>query len=571
MGVMRTNYHRLRQQAASITRQAGYTLAEMAIVLAIMGTVAGGVLTIGHAKHEASKINITNERLDAIEDAIRRHSFALGYLPCPAESTPLPGEATYGVSANCTGIGAPPVGIASAGTVGASDEVWIGGIPTRTLNLANSIMYDGWQNRFSYAVVRQLAQDAASYEAYTAPNDSGIIQITDFEGDQVTDANADTVVSYAIVSHGKDGKGAISRAGTIPNGCTDGAATPTLDDENCDNDAIILDTRINDSNSITANYYDDIVRWRTKHFMLPAKGSALITPPCQYVYIPDANNQRVQKLDENGNFVLEFGVDGTNDGELKLPESVAIGSSGEILVMDNVRDDIQAFDSQGNFLWKFGSTGSADNQFQAPEGIAVDGNTGNIWVADKNNYYVKQFDSSGTFISKIGTGAAGSGAGEFDRPVSVTIDSASNVWVTENLNDRAQMFDSAGTHQLTFDANATGFTMDNPQVIFVDSEGNVWVGEQLRHVVRKYDNAGNYLGVTLGVMNTAGTNDGEFTFPHSIAEVNGELWVGEWAGNRIQVFDISGNHQRTFGTSGTGNVEFNNIGHMAVATETCAP
>lgn len=57
----------------------GYTLVEMAIVLAITGVIAGAALTLGSARHEASKIDITRKRLDAIEEAIKRHALAAGY------------------------------------------------------------------------------------------------------------------------------------------------------------------------------------------------------------------------------------------------------------------------------------------------------------------------------------------------------------------------------------------------------------------------------------------------------------------------------------------------------------
>lgn len=239
---------------------------EMAIVLAIVGMVAGGVLSIGSAKHEGAKFDLTKSRLDAIEAAIKRHAYAGGFLPCPADPTALPSSASYGAAADCGS--APPAGITSAGS--GANEIWIGTIPIRALNLPDSAMYDGWQNRFTYAVVNDLAANPTSFSDYTASATTGVLQMLDFNGTQVTDATTDTVVAYAIVSHGKDKKGAITRAGTLPVACD----ITAKDGENCDGDAVFRDSRVVDSRASSANYYDDIIRWKTKHFMQPPKGDA---------------------------------------------------------------------------------------------------------------------------------------------------------------------------------------------------------------------------------------------------------------------------------------------------------
>ena len=110
-------------------------------------------------------------------------------------------------------------------------------------------MYDGWQNRFSFAVVKELAFSASNFSDYSTGVTTGVIQILDNDGTQITDVNADTVVAYAIISHGKDKKGAVTRAGSVAVPC----GTPGVDEldaDNCDNaDAIFRDSRIADSTS----------------------------------------------------------------------------------------------------------------------------------------------------------------------------------------------------------------------------------------------------------------------------------------------------------------------------------
>ena len=40
-------------------------------------------------------------------------------------------------------------------------------------------------------------------------------------------------------------------------------------------------------------------------------------------------NNRIQKFDQNGNFISKFGTQGTGDGQLNYPYGVALDSSGK--------------------------------------------------------------------------------------------------------------------------------------------------------------------------------------------------------------------------------------------------
>jgi prepilin-type N-terminal cleavage/methylation domain-containing protein len=178
----------------------GYSLVEMAVVLAIIGTVTGGALVLGTAQEETDKARTTKERLDRIEAAIERHAYKGRHLPCPA----VPNAAEYGISEDCIQTSPSDTSIVEAND-GTTEEIWIGTIPTRSLNLPDSNMYDGWGNRFGYAVVKGLAVPGG-IEDYSTSATSGVIEITDAAGNQIPDADPRNTVSYAVFSHGKDGK-----------------------------------------------------------------------------------------------------------------------------------------------------------------------------------------------------------------------------------------------------------------------------------------------------------------------------------------------------------------------------
>lgn len=94
--------------------------------------------------------------------------------------------------------------------------------------------------------------------------------------------------------------------------------------------------------------------------------------------------------------------------------------------------------SKYHFITKWGSEGSGDGQFRDPDGIAVD-SSGNVYVADDmDNHRIQKFNSNGKFITKWGS--PGKGDGQFDRPSAIAFDSTGNMYVSEFGNSRIQKF-----------------------------------------------------------------------------------------------------------------------------------
>jgi len=124
-----------------------------------------------------------------------------------------------------------------------------------------------------------------------------------------------------------------------------------------------------------------------------------------------------------------------------------------------------------------GEPGAAAGRLDNPRGVAADPATGFIYVADGNNQRIDQFDQEGQFVRAWGWGVAdgttaalqtctatcfqglaGSGAGQFNFPLSVAVDppeegevdQESEVYVGDFLNRRVLKFDSEGNFLLMF-------------------------------------------------------------------------------------------------------------------------
>ena len=52
------------------------------------------------------------------------------------------------------------------------------------------------------------------------------------------------------------------------------------------------------------------------------------------MYIADTNNHRIQKFDQNGNFLMKFGTRGSGDGQLIFTERITISRSGDMYIAD---------------------------------------------------------------------------------------------------------------------------------------------------------------------------------------------------------------------------------------------
>ena len=119
------------------------------------------------------------------------------------------------------------------------------------------------------------------------------------------------------------------------------------------------------------------------------------------MYVVDSYNNRVQKFDANGQYLSQFGSNGSNDGQFASPAGVVIDRSGNIIVADMYNNRVQKFDASGQYLSQFGSNGSDDGQFYNIRGIAVDASN-NVYVTDIDNDRVQKFNSNGSFNTKWG-------------------------------------------------------------------------------------------------------------------------------------------------------------------------
>ncbi len=247
------------------------------------------------------------------------------------------------------------------------------------------------------------------------------------------------------------------------------------------------------------------------------------------VYVTEEVNQRIQKFDSNGNFLLKWGNSGSGNGQFHDPLGIAVDAMGNVYVADTENNRIQKFDANGNFLLKWGGGGIGNGQFNQPIDIAVDV-VGNVYVADFSNHRIQKFDSNGNFLLKWGS--FGSGNGEFNRPSGVAVDTIGNVYAVDRLNYRVEKFDANGNFILKWGNQGVGdgqFSL--PERVAVDAMGNVYVSERNSYRIQKFDANGNFL-LKWGNSNT-------FFPPWGVAvDMAGHVYVVDAGDYRMQKFSV---------------------------------
>jgi len=199
----------------TITRNRGFTLIELAMVLFIMALILGGLLPPLSTKLEQDERNKTADLLEQAKNSLIGYVVVNGHLPCPdcPNST---------ITANCgavaSGLGTSAIndgnedGIASGGSPSndrstnpflscATSE---GNLPWATLGIDEN---DVWGNHFDYRVTDTFADDIDGTGTCAAVTTGVSFQICSTGNINVEDGSGNSVAQNLpaiIISYGKN-------------------------------------------------------------------------------------------------------------------------------------------------------------------------------------------------------------------------------------------------------------------------------------------------------------------------------------------------------------------------------
>ncbi|MGZ3863279.1 MAG: NHL domain-containing protein [Bacteroidia bacterium] len=281
----------------------------------------------------------------------------------------------------------------------------------------------------------------------------------------------------------------------------------------------------------------------------PAKFAKLTSPGgCAIdrkgnIYIADSYNHAIRKVNRSGiistvaghGTVGGYGGDGANgtSAYLNFPEMVAVDRIGNVYITDASNDRIRKLDTNGIITTIAGNgtpaySGDGGLAINAtlnyPMGIVVDTTSGVIYFSDANNNVVRKIDTNGIITTIAGNGLAGySGNGgpattaKLNNPQGITIDTAGTIYVSDGGNNVVRKIDTAGIIVTYAGTCVAGYSGDggpaifgkifNPPGITVDVTGNLYIAEYYNARVRKVSFCPSPLNVSVSGTDSLCTGD----------------------------------------------------------------
>jgi DNA-binding beta-propeller fold protein YncE len=223
---------------------------------------------------------------------------------------------------------------------------------------------------------------------------------------------------------------------------------------------------------------------------------------------------------------------------LGQPTGIALDRNGNVLVVDFRSGLINRIAADGTTVTPWSDPADASAKLNGAAGIAVDA-AGNIYVADHQNYRVAKFDPSGELVAQFGS--RGTGTGQLDAPDGVALDADGLIYVSEDHNARVQVFDQSGS-SLRLITDVAGSAFGDPTGLAV-AGGQLYVADFALNRIDIFS-AQDELVSSFG---SPGSDDSQFQGLSLMAtDASGHIYATDYENGRIQEFDPSGAHIATY-------------------------
>ncbi len=247
------------------------------------------------------------------------------------------------------------------------------------------------------------------------------------------------------------------------------------------------------------------------------------------IFIGDGNNNRIRKVNPSGIITTYAGTGSATYGgdggaataaQLNFPSGVALDTSGNLYISDANNHRVRKINTSG-VITTFAGTGtsgfSGDGgpataaRIAYSDGICTD-RFGNVFIPDPANHRIRKVNASGTMSTYGGTGTAGyagdggqATAALIDYPSDVETDPAGNLYFTDYSRNCVRKISTSGVITTVAGTGTSGSSGDggpgtaarvnSPTGIDVDNCGNVYISDRGSSKIRKLLPSGTIVSI----------------------------------------------------------------------------
>ena len=229
-------------------------------------------------------------------------------------------------------------------------------------------------------------------------------------------------------------------------------------------------------------------------------------------------------FDSQDLLIRQFGYNGSGNGQFSDPWGLAFDANNNLYVSEYNNNRVQKFNINGNFLLQIGGyqlQGSRNVQLYSPSGIMIHNNK--LYIAECNNHHISVFQLNGRFCRTIGSG-------RLSNPWDVTVSPNGQLLVADYNNSCISSFTLDGAYVGKFDK---GQQLSHPAGLTTDMCGFVLVTESSNNRVSVFNKDGDFVCY----FGSNGSANGQFSALRGIAiSPNGNIYIADYSNRRVQIF-----------------------------------
>ncbi len=238
-------------------------------------------------------------------------------------------------------------------------------------------------------------------------------------------------------------------------------------------------------------------------------------------------------------YLTTWGERGNGPSQFKAPQGISVDPSGCLYIADTGNQRIQKLNSNGEFISEIGGYGWEKEQFDTPLDICAK-NGLDVFVADFQNNRIERYDKDLHYLASLKNSEEWPENLQFGFPKSVDISSQGELFCVDGENQRILKFDVFGQAQMSFgDFDSGEGQLDQPQNVLVSSKGKVYVSDVGRKCILVYDVHSNYFF-------SIGTKVLEKPMGMALNR-DGTLFVSDAMKKQIIIFESTGLFLKSYG------------------------